>query len=78
MPRANRDLLMLAPSYNQTPQLFVTVAHSDPARSIKANLLYHISTSTPASLSLCSIDTNNTACDLELVRFASVASVVLL
>jgi len=66
-PKASKDLLMFAPSCNLRPQLFVTEAHSDPARSIRANLLYLISTSTPASLSLCSTVTNRIAWDQELV-----------
>ena len=33
-PRASNDLLMLAPSRNLMPRLVVTVARSEPARSI--------------------------------------------
>ena len=35
LPSASRDLLMLAPSLSLAPLLVVTVALSDPARSIK-------------------------------------------
>ena len=33
-PRASRDLLMLAPSLNRAPLLDVTIARSDPAKSV--------------------------------------------
>lgn len=34
LPRARRDLLMLAPSINRSPLFFVTDARSLPAKSI--------------------------------------------
>ena len=37
-PRAKRDLLMLAPSLSRAPRLVVTVARSDPARSMRESL----------------------------------------
>lgn len=37
-PRANNDLLMLAPSFIRKPVLPVLEARSDPARSIRESL----------------------------------------
>lgn len=74
LPRARSDLLMLAPSIILIPLLLVFDALSDPARSIKDNLPILSSASIPASLSLCSQIIYKTACDLEEVSLAPVAS----
>jgi hypothetical protein len=75
-PRANNDLLMFAPSIILIPLLLVLDALSDPAKSIKDNLPILNSASIPASLSLCSHIICNTACDLDEVSLAPVASTV--
>ena len=74
MPKASKDLLMLAPSIIRIPLLFVFEALSEPARSISESLPILTSASMPASLSLCSQVIYRTACDLEDVSFAPVAS----
>ena len=56
-PRASKDLLMLAPSLNRAPLLDVTIARSDPAKSIRdifpmVNLAFKL-----AVLSLCLTNT---------------------
>ena len=52
-PRANSDLLMLAPSLNLFPLFVVTVALSDPARSTKHSLATFTSAEMLAVLSRC-------------------------
>jgi hypothetical protein len=78
LPRANKDLFILAPSIILIPLLFVLEALSEPAKSIKDNFPILISASIPASLSLCSQIIYKTAWDLDEVSFAPVASYVLL
>lgn len=39
LPRASKDLLIFAPSYNLTPLFSETAALSDPAKSTKHSLL---------------------------------------
>ncbi len=78
LPKASKDLFMLAPSIILMPLLLVLLALSDPAKSIKDSLPILSSASIPASLSLCSHIICNTACDLEEVSFAPVASTYLL
>jgi hypothetical protein len=68
---------MLAPSIILIPLLCVLDALSEPAKSIRDNLPILNSASIPASLSLCSHIIYNTACDLDDVSFAPVASCVL-
>ena len=54
LPRAKRDLLILAPSTSLKPRLFVLLALSEPARSIRDNFAMLISADIPWALSLCS------------------------
>ena len=56
-PRARRDLLILAPSLNLEPLFLVTVALSDPARSIRHSLAILTSADKFAVLSFCLINT---------------------
>ena len=76
-PRANNDLLILAPSIILMPLLFVLEALSDPAKSIKESFPILSSASIPASLSLCSQIIYKTAWDLDEVSLAPVASTCL-
>lgn len=76
-PRAKRLLLMFAPSTNLIPLLFVLLALSDPARSIRLNFAIFISALIPWALSLCSTVIYKTAWDLEEASLASVLSFVL-
>ena len=73
-PKAKSDQLILAPSTNHYPLLFVFEAHSDPAKSIRDILPYQISALIPQSLSLYSTTTYNTACDLDECSLAEVGS----
>jgi hypothetical protein len=74
LPNASNDLLMLAPSIILMPLFPVLAALSDPAKSISDNFPILSSASMPASLSLCSHMICRTACDLDDVSFAPVAS----
>ena len=47
-PRANKDLLMLAPSLSLAPRLLVTVALSEPAKSMSDILALVTSADRPA------------------------------
>jgi hypothetical protein len=78
LPKASKDLLMLAPSIILMPLLLVLLALSEPAKSIKDSFPILSSASMPASLSLCSHIICKTACDLEEVSLAPVASTYLL
>lgn len=77
LPSANRDLFIFAPSIILIPLLLVLEALSEPAKSINDNLPTLSSASMPASLSLCSHIICKTACDLDDVSLAPVASTVL-
>ncbi len=76
-PNASKDLLILAPSIILIPLLWVLEALSDPAKSISESLPILSSASIPASLSLCSQIIYSTACDLDEVSLAPVASTYL-
>ena len=56
-PRANKDLLILAPSRNRAPRLVVTVALSDPAKSINDILATFTSVLKPLPLGCCLTNT---------------------
>ena len=56
-PSASRDLLIFAPSLKRTPQFLVTVALSDPARSINDILATLTSAETLAVRSFCLTNT---------------------
>ena len=77
-PKANRDLLIFAPSIILNPRFPVFAALSEPARSIKESFPILISDFIPESLSLYSTIICRTAWDLDEVSFAPVASYVLL
>jgi hypothetical protein len=74
LPRANSDLLMLAPSIIRMPRFPVLAALSEPARSMRESLPTLISDLMPESFSLYSHMIYSTACDLEEVSLAPVAS----
>ena len=76
-PKANRDLLMFAPSTMRMPRLPVLAALSEPARSMRDSFPHFISALTPESFSLYSQMICRTACDLDDVSLAPVASYVL-
>ena len=65
---------MFAPSIILIPLLFVLEALSEPAKSMRESLPILSSASIPASLSLCSQIIYRTACDLDDVSLAPVAS----
>lgn len=74
LPRASKDLLMLAPSIMRSPRFPVLAALSDPARSMRDSLPTLISVLIPEPLSLYSQIIYRTACDLLEVSLAFVAS----
>ena len=76
-PSAGKDLLILAPSLMRAPLLHVTVALSDPARSIRDSFAVLTSVLRPAVRGFWWICTWNTACDREEVVLASVGCYVL-
>lgn len=73
-PRASKDLLIFAPSIILNPRLPVFAALSDPAKSINDNFPTLTSDFIPESFSLYSLIIYRTACDLDEVSFAPVAS----
>ena len=56
-PRASKDLLMLAPSLNRAPLLDVTIARSEPAKSIRDIFPMVKFACNPAVLSFCRTNT---------------------
>ena len=56
-PRASKDLLMLAPSLNRAPLLEVTIARSEPAKSIRDIFPIVKFACNPAVLSFCRTNT---------------------
>ena len=56
-PRASKDLLMLAPSLNRAPLFDVTIARSDPAKSIRDIFPIVKFACNPAVLSFCRTNT---------------------
>jgi len=76
LPKAKSDLFMFAPSIICKPLLLVLEALSDPARSIKLNFPTCTYPWIPACLSVYSQVICITACDLDDVAFAPVASTV--
>ena len=59
LPSASKDLLMLAPSLNRAPLFEVTMARSDPARSIRDIFPMVMFAFKLAVLSLCLRNTCN-------------------
>lgn len=59
LPRASSDLLILAPSLKRAPLFDVTVARSEPAKSINDILASRTSAWSPAVLSFCRTNTYN-------------------
>ena len=57
LPRASKDLLILAPSLNLEPRFLVTVALSDPARSTRQSLAIRTSVEILAVRSCCLTNT---------------------
>lgn len=72
LPKASRDLLMLAPSSNLSPLFLVTEARSEPARSMTLRVATVQSSTRPAVLGFRRMLTLMTACEREETALASV------